>query len=197
MQAKNPWLLSFAAALAIIAVTTPLSPAASARPQAQKRIAIARRLAVVKHHEALRLLQGITTKQRETWKFERLMGKRRTPASILAVHTRSLRYRRWAFSLWAHRARRVRRQAVHPPHLSAWLCIHRYEGSWQDDVAPYYGGLQMDLGFQSTYGRTLLRRKGTANHWTPLEQMWVAEHAFRSGRGFYPWPNTARACGLL
>jgi hypothetical protein len=27
--------------------------------------------------------------------------------------------------------------------------------------------------------------------------MWVAERAHRSGRGFYPWPNTARHCGLI
>ena len=86
---------------------------------------------------------------------------------------------------------------MHPPHLSAWTCIHRYEGAWTDTGAPYYGGLQMDLGFQRTYGAALLARKGTADHWTPLEQMWTAEKAFRSGRGFWPWPNTARYCGLL
>ena len=50
---------------------------------------------------------------------------------------------------------------------------------------------------QRRYGRDLLRRKGTADHWLPLEQIWVAEKARRSGRGFYPWPNTARACGLI
>jgi hypothetical protein len=61
----------------------------------------------------------------------------------------------------------------------------------------YYGGLQMDLSFQRLYGGHLLRRKGTADKWTRLEQMWVAERALRSGRGFFPWPNTARACGLL
>jgi hypothetical protein len=55
----------------------------------------------------------------------------------------------------------------------------------------------MDLGFQETYGRWLFVRKGTADHWTPLEQMWVAEKALRAGRGFYPWPLTARWCGLL
>src|SRR5437764_14502396 len=104
MQAKNPWLLSCAAALTILAVATPLSPQASARPQAQKRIAAARRLAVVRHLEGVRLLQGITTREKETWKFERLMGAPRTPASDLAFHTQSLRYRRWALSLWAHRA---------------------------------------------------------------------------------------------
>jgi hypothetical protein len=55
----------------------------------------------------------------------------------------------------------------------------------------------MNLHFQRLYGRFLLRRKGTANRWSPLEQMWVAERALRAGRGFWPWPNTARGCGLL
>ena len=55
----------------------------------------------------------------------------------------------------------------------------------------------MDLGFQRAYGQYLLHNKGTADHWTPVEQMWVAERALRAGRGFYPWPNTARYCGLL
>ena len=34
--------------------------------------------------------------------------------------------------------------------------------------------------------------RGWANRWTALEQMWVAERAHRSGRGYGPWPNTAR-----
>jgi hypothetical protein len=55
----------------------------------------------------------------------------------------------------------------------------------------------MDLPFQRRYGLSLLHRKGTANHWTRFEQMWVAERALRSGRGFYPWPLTARYCGLI
>jgi hypothetical protein len=83
------------------------------------------------------------------------------------------------------------------PHKNAWLCIHRYEGSWQDNGSPYWGGLQMDYGFQKAYGYSLLKTKGTANNWTPLEQMAVAENAYYSGRGFYPWPNTARSCGLI
>lgn len=87
--------------------------------------------------------------------------------------------------------------AAQIPHLSAWLCIHSHEGSWTDGGSPYYGGLQMDIGFQSHYGSALLRSKGTANNWTPMEQMLVAERAFRSGRGFYPWPATARMCGLI
>ena len=55
----------------------------------------------------------------------------------------------------------------------------------------------MSMGFQRAFGRYLVRRKGTADNWTPAEQMWTAERAHRSGLGFHPWPNTARACGLM
>ena len=53
----------------------------------------------------------------------------------------------------------------------------------------------MDVGFQRTYGIELYRAKGTADHWTALEQMWVAERAYQT-RGFWPWPNTARILRL-
>jgi hypothetical protein len=128
----------------------------------------------------------------ETWHWQRTMGRRliwelgqlpRDPKARVAA--------------WMRVARTTRRAAQNPPHKAGWLCIQRYEGSWTDGGAPYYGGLQMDLGFQRAYGLALLRRKGTADRWTPLEQMWVAERAHRAGRGFYPWPNTARNCGLL
>jgi hypothetical protein len=103
-----------------------------------------------------------------------------------------------ARKIWRHRAVATRKLFLHgPAHKSAWLCIHRYEGAWTDGGSPYYGGLQMDITFQASYGGALLSTKGTADNWTPLEQMWVAERAFRSGRGFYPWPNTARYCGLI
>jgi hypothetical protein len=95
-----------------------------------------------------------------------------------------------------HRAHRVQWHAKHPPGLRGWLCIHRYEGSWVDTGGPYWGGLQMDLSFQATYGGWLLRRRGTADHWSPLEQIWVAVRAARV-RGFSPWPSTAHYCGLL
>lgn len=108
-----------------------------------------------------------------------------------------LRYRLWLRDAWHTRADRARYRAHHPPHQSEWRCIHRFEAPWTDPDSPYYGGLQMDLGFQRAYGPELLRRKGTANHWAPYEQMWVAERALRAGRGFYPWPMTARQCGLI
>jgi hypothetical protein len=83
-----------------------------------------------------------------------------------------------------------------PPHYQQWMCIHRYEGSWTDTGDPYWGGLQMDRNFMQAYAPAHLLRRGFANTWTPLEQMWVAENAYRT-RGFGPWPNTARFCGLL
>jgi hypothetical protein len=98
---------------------------------------------------------------------------------------------------WKQVATDIRRRALNPPHKRQWLCIHRFEGAWNDPNPPYYGGLQMDLSFQRAYGSKLLATKGPANNWTPLEQMWVAERAHRAGRGFYPWPNTARYCGLI
>jgi hypothetical protein len=89
-------------------------------------------------------------------------------------------------------------QAQRPPHYWQWLCIHRYEGAWNSNTGNgYFGGLQMDVRFMWTYGRDMIRRHGNYAHsWTPLEQMWVAERAWRT-RGFAPWPNTARMCGLL
>ena len=107
----------------------------------------------------------------------------------------SIRQLRSLARRWHHREHAAWRRATHPPHLDGWLCIHQHEGSWADAGAPYWGGLQMDLSFQGRYGGWLLRHKGTADHWSPLEQIWVAVHAWR-GRGFAPWPNTARFCGL-
>jgi hypothetical protein len=112
-----------------------------------------------------------------------------------SLASRSLGRLRVLARRWSHRAHGVWLQATHPPDLSGWLCIHRYEGSWADSGSPYWGGLQMDLSFQERYGGWLLRHKGTADHWSPLEQIWVAVRAARV-RGFSPWPNTARYCGL-
>lgn len=96
---------------------------------------------------------------------------------------------------WLRREHQAWRLAHHPPALRDWYCIHRYEGSWTDHNAPYWGGLQMDYSFQSTYSPWLLRHRGTADNWTPLEQIWTAVRAWHS-RGFSPWPNTARDCGV-
>ena len=142
------------------------------------------------------LLDDINTYRHITWKWQRLMQE---PRTVSWRHERraGVEYRTIIRRLWQKRAATAWRRAQNPPHEAAWRCIHRYEGSWNDPNAPYYGGLQMDLSFQRAYGAELLARKGTADNWTPVEQMWVAERAYRSGRGFYAWPNTARYCGLI
>jgi hypothetical protein len=97
--------------------------------------------------------------------------------------------------IWHRRAIAAWRVAHHPPQLHAWYCIHRYEGSWTDPNSPYWGGLQMDYSFQSAYGAWLLKHEGTADHWTPLQQIWTGVRAWRV-RGFAPWSTTAHACGV-
>jgi hypothetical protein len=139
-----------------------------------------------------RIQHAIKRLRRETWYWQRVMGLQRTRGLAIALVDPQQR-----LDAWRRLAARTRRQAQNPPHKQQWLCIHRYEGGWRDPSPPYYGGLQMDVQFQRTYGAAIFRLKGTADHWTPLEQMWAAERAHRSGRGFYPWPNTARYCGLI
>jgi hypothetical protein len=130
--------------------------------------------------------------RRDVWHWQRVMGLPLTRALPSAPVDPQLRA-----TAWYRLAQKMQRRAQNVPHKSAWLCIHQYEGSWTDPNPPYFGGLQMDVQFQRTYAPALFRQKGTADHWTPLEQMWAAERAHRSGRGFYPWPNTARYCGLI
>jgi hypothetical protein len=125
-----------------------------------------------------------------TWRWQAVVGRRRSRLAAPLSSPIALRF-------WRGHARRIVRLAAHPAHKSAWLCIHRYEGSWWDSGDPYWGGLQMDRGFMSRYAPRILLRRGWANSWSPLEQMWVAERAYSRGRGFYPWPNTARFCGVL
>ena len=84
-------------------------------------------------------------------------------------------------------------------YRAEFLCIGSHESHLRWDISTgngYYGGLQMDRGFQRTYGPEIYATKGTADHWTADEQMAVASRAVAT-RGFTPWPNTARMCGLL
>jgi hypothetical protein len=98
-----------------------------------------------------------------------------------------------------HATRAAELQAQFPHWLTqALLCIHRYEGAWTSNTGNgYYGGLQMDYGFMRNYGPEFVRRWGTADNWPVWAQLEAAARAHQSGRGFSPWPNTARACGLI
>jgi hypothetical protein len=192
--------LGLAAALSLVAILVPQSAEANQNRAPIRKVQASKRSqrAVALYTAALRTtLTGIHAKRDETWKWQDVMSVTHLRYGGYADHSRSLRYRRSVLSLWVQRAAQVRYQAQHPPRFKDWMCIHHYEGAWNDPNAPYYGGLQMDMGFMQAYGGALLRKKGTADHWSPLEQIWVAERAFESGRGFYPWPNTARWCGLL
>jgi hypothetical protein len=122
-------------------------------------------------------------------------GRPARSASARRLSTRSFARLPRLARLWRHREHTAWWRANHPPELQGWTCIHRYEGSWTDSAGPYYGGLQMDLSFQATYGSWLLRHRGTADHWSPLEQIWTAVRAWRV-RGFSPWPSTAHYCGM-
>ena len=186
MPAKRGWLLLLMSALALGAgaahAAGSLSPK-KALERAAKRDAIAE----WKRPANPRLIRRYRA---QTWRWQALAGRARTPGAVRPSTRGVLRF-------WVQSAGRAYSTAIHPPHRRAWLCIHHYEASWGDSGDPYWGGLQMDRGFMARYAPGYLLRRGYADRWTPLEQMWVAERAYRGGRGFYPWPNTARMCGLI
>lgn len=117
---------------------------------------------------------------------------------------------------WAHRARangatmRALQSALHDRVAvdssgwlaNAFLCIQRRETAppypdWRTASGNgFFGGLQMNLGFQRSYGAEFLAAWGTADHWPAFVQVTVAMRAYLAGRRFDPWPNTARDCGL-
>jgi hypothetical protein len=148
------------------------------------------------------LLAEIEKARREVWRWEDLMRIRRTKASRVAEQTQDPDHRLAILETWKRKAAARSKQAHNLPRRTAWLCIHRHERhaqqGWRTNTGNgYYGGLQMDLAFQRQYSSWRLRERGTADTWTPLEQIWVAERAVREGRGFHPWPTPARRCGLI
>jgi hypothetical protein len=179
-------LLPLLAVLLAVVATASAYAAVTSRPKRPALPNKAVRIAALRH-----VNPAVTRRLRNSaWRWQSLMGVRRTGAAGPLDTRRALLY-------WRVRARAAQRLAARPPHRRGWLCIHRFEGTWTDGSDPYWGGLQMDRGFMLRYAPRHLLRRGWANRWTPLEQMWVAERAHRAGRGFWPWPNTARSCGLL
>lgn len=147
------------------------------------------------------LLARIDRWRDRTWYWQRVMGKPRYPSADLARQSRSPAFRQWVLDLWRGRAELAKRRALRPPHLRRWLCIFSHERDprqgWRTQTGNgYYGGLQMDVAFQRNYGGWLLRVKGLAHRWTPIEQVWVAERG-RRVQGWYAWPVSARSCGLI
>lgn len=75
------------------------------------------------------------------------------------------------------------------------LCVHKYEGAWNDPGWPYWGGMQMDRAFMQRHGGWIYRRLGTADHWPIRTQLLVAYRGWKV-QGWGAWPNTSRMCGL-
>ena len=186
MRAYKRWLFLLMAALALGA-----GAAQGADRLSAEKVLVARsHPSAVKHRRRTVDPRRIAHERAVTWRWQAIMGVRPTRLAVRPSTRRTLR-------AWERVARQAFLDYTNPPHKRAWLCIHRFEGSWSDSGDPYWGGLQMDRGFMEYYAARSLLRRGWANRWSPLEQMWVAERAFRSGRGFYAWPNTARYCGLI
>jgi len=162
-----------------------LPPAPALRAPLSKRIAFSRQLALKLH----RIYPGSVTRSyasahAKTGRATLRLWQQRSAAALLAVALHA-------------------RPKEETPAVPAWLraafnCIHQYEGAWTSNTGNgYYGGLQMDYGFMRSYGAEYVRRWGTADNWPVWAQLTAAMRAHHSGRGFTPWPNTARACGLL
>ncbi len=185
MNQKRVLLPVLAVLLAVVAAASALA-AASGPPRKRAVPKTPVKIASKRH-----INPAVTRRLRDaTWRWQIVIGLRRTHSVAPLDTRRALRY-------WRRHASYIRKVAARPPHKRGWLCIHHFEGGWGDGSDPYWGGLQMDRSFMRSYAPRLLLRRGWADRWSPLEQMWVAERAHRSGRGYGPWPNTARYCGLL
>jgi hypothetical protein len=83
-------------------------------------------------------------------------------------------------------------------------CIARHEGGWESNTGNgYYGRFQANSDFAWAYGRHYAKRVSYVRFWDGMPHLWpkwaqihMARHGYQA-RGWSPWPNTARACGLL
>ncbi|HWN20900.1 MAG TPA: hypothetical protein VNP93_02920, partial [Gaiellaceae bacterium] len=73
------------------------------------------------------MLEEIDDLRTETWRWQRLMMKPRTPTNYSERETKSTSYHVWIRSLWRSRAEAAERRAMTPPRRAQWLCIHRHE----------------------------------------------------------------------
>jgi hypothetical protein len=76
-----------------------------------------------------------------------------------------------------------------PPHYRMWMCVHHQEHTaWNDPNPPYLGGLQLGTGwFVPHYLSRVPHPPGLPHQWSPLQQMWFAERAYRYERYSHSW----------
>jgi len=105
------------------------------------------------------------------------------------------RGRRIAWRARAHRVSLIPVAPWPPGWLAGALCVHHYEGAWDDDTGNgYFGGMQFDEGtWLANGGAAYAPRADLAS---PRDQLLVALATWRA-RGWEPWPDTAAICGLL
>jgi len=146
------------------------------------------------HHFATRLVRHATTGIR--W-----IKRHPTNYKSYSRYRQALRNHRWLLKYGQRLERKSRpvekaKPTYLPAHYREWLCIHSHEGAWDANTGNgYYGGLQFGwsewMKFGASYGYPV-----PASNASPMQQMWAAERYWKIA-GFYPWPNTARYCGLI
>jgi hypothetical protein len=144
------------------------------------------------HHAANRWMSlRIKYYAREVNYMNRVMDQR--PRDLLSAGSLELRFVK-ARRVW----KETRQRFSNPPQEAAFLCIHRYEGSWDNRDSGsngHYGGVQFGKNEWNRFG-TPYTGKAWAYQATPTEQLWAA-YRYWQVSGFNPWPQTARNCGLL
>ena len=133
--------------------------------------------------------------RRETWRWQRLMAKPRTPARRGELDP-SHEYRRWVHRLWKRRSR-CRPSARSPSSALSRVDVHPpLRGRLATDRRAVLRGAADEPGVPAHVRAGAARTQGDRQ---PLD----ADRADLGGRarvpplGYQPWPNTARMCGLL
>jgi hypothetical protein len=108
-------------------------------------------------------------------------------------------------AMWRDRAARARALSSVCESAAAWAwhygwaatCVRSKEGGLTsvNPAGPYYGWYQTDPSFQAAYGPEFYRQWGPGI-WPAYAQVLTAWRGWKA-RGWYPWPNTARECGLI
>lgn len=151
------------------------------------------------------VVKGVYFYRDATHNWQQKMGAHPTRSNFNASRVHSCKYTRWVARVWVHRAFVARKHYLKVQRenkirfarlYKKYECIHKREGAW-NSVSPdgiYHGGLQMDYGFQKTYGPEFLARWGQAENWPVYAQLTAAERAYWGFGGygpryFGPWPT--------
>ena len=144
----------------------------------------------------LKTIKGIRYLKGETWDYQWRL-EQDFKAGVKLSTKYGCGYLKKIHKLWYRRMVAVRLEygKWFTRTYAKWECIHLHEAAWDGDNNPTYdGGLQMDDGFQDTYGSEFVKLWGDASHWPIWAQLRAAERAFfgyagYAARYFGPWPT--------